>query len=139
MCDESGLDFADTGICEFPRRRGREIYTRTGWNNGKWKYSVGAQEEKSDHRGAWSTIRVGKELCPVSERNRMLAGLLVPLPRRLKFRAVFQQEQAPERGSGSQGMGKIALPGFGTALPGSSAKVIYREASRRKRKHTESR
>lgn len=50
MRDESGLDFADTGICEFPRRGEREIYMRIRWNNGKWKYSVCAQEEKSGHR-----------------------------------------------------------------------------------------
>lgn len=73
MCDESGLDFADTGICEFSRRGGREVYTRTRWNNGKWKCSVGAQEKKSNHKGALSTIRVGKELGPVSKRNRMVA------------------------------------------------------------------
>lgn len=50
MYGESGLDFADTGICEFPRRGRRGIYTGTKRNTENWKYSTDAQDEK---RAVW--------------------------------------------------------------------------------------
>lgn len=110
MYGESGLDFADTGICEFPLRGGREegLYRD---QTEHWKMEIFSWHSGSKEWEPGNTVWLGKRLCPVSEReeqddSRVPAGLLVPLPRRLKFKAVLQQEQAPELGSGSQAEAK---------------------------------
>lgn len=113
MCSESGLDLAGTDVHGVPSSGGREAQQgqTCALDNG----NTGGQEE-----GAGCFVEgyhpVERGLWPVAERNRMVAGSQpwsMPLPRRLKFRAMPQGEQAPEHGSGSQAE---AGPGKGCLL-----------------------
>lgn len=113
VCGESGLELGGADVHEVPSSGGREA--QRGQNctldcgNTRWSGGRGSRVHGGgDHLGWKRILASGWE---EQEGGWGPAVLSMPLPKKLKFRAMVQWEQVPERdreASRSPGLGRAA-------------------------------